>query len=243
MANVSAGGDITIQQGILGKEAGSVFAEGNITAKFIENGNVEAIGDVIVQEAIMHSNVDAGERVILAGGKRGVLLGGRVRAGKEVNARTIGSLKEVPTEIEVGVVPRTREEILRLEKEIEEDKKKFKELKFGIKTLLSQKEMKGGLAPNKEELLVKYLRTQNMFMRKLRDTMARINILRKDLSQDFGGKVCAFNVVYPGAKICIRTNIMYVREEYKFITFFSRGNKIELRPYEEPRLIKKKEKR
>lgn len=240
MAEVTAGGDITVQQGILGKDEGNVFAEGDITAKFIENSNVEAMGDVIVQETIMHSNVDAGERIILAGGKRGVLLGGKVRAGKEVNARTIGNWMETPTEIEVGVAPRTREEILKLEHEVEEDKKKFKELKLGIKILLVQKDEAGSLPPEKEELWTKHLRAQNMFMRKLRDTMARINILQKELSQDVGGKVSVSDVVYPATKISIRTNTMYVREEYKFATFFSRGNKIEFRPYEEPKLVKKK---
>lgn len=241
-ANVTAGGNIIVQNGILGRDEGRVFAEGDIIAKFIQNGNIEAMRDVLIQDAIIHSRVDAGERVVIVGGKRGVLIGGKVRAGREVNIRTVGSWREVPTEIEVGVAPRTREKVLVLEREIEEDKKKFRDLKLGIKTLLLQKEQMGGLPPAKEELLNKHLRAQNMFMRKLRDTMTRINLLQKELAVDVGGKVSIFNVIYPGVKISIRRNTMHVREEYKFVTFFGRGNKIEFKEYEEPKITKKDKK-
>lgn len=98
----------------------------------------------------------------------------------------------------------------------------------------------GSLSPEKEELLNRHLRAQNMFLIKLRDTMTMINSLQKELSKDIGGKVSVYDVVHPGTRICIRTNTMHVREEYKSATFFSQGKKIELRPYEEPKLVKKK---
>jgi hypothetical protein len=239
MADVSAGGDIVVHNGILGKEGGNVFAQGDITAKFIENANVEAMGNLFVQESIMHSYVDAGGSVVLAGGKHGNILGGRVRAGKEVNARVIGSWTETPTEVEVGIAPRTREEIIKLEREIEEDKKNFRELKLGIKTLLNLKERLGKLSQEKEELLTKYLRAQNMLMSKLRDTTTRVNLLQKELTKEAGGQVCVFDVVYPGTKISIRTTTMYIKEEYKYATFVARGGKIEFKPYEEPKLTKR----
>jgi hypothetical protein len=242
MADVSAGGNIMVQNGILGKDGGSVFAEGDISAKFIENANVEAIGNVFIQETIMHSYVDAGGSVVLAGGKHGKIVGGRIRAGKEVNARVIGSWTEILTEIEVGVAPRTREEIIKLEGEIDEDKRNFRELKLGIKTLLNLKERLGELSPEKEELLTKYLRAQNMLMSKLRDTTAKVNLLQKELTKEIGGQVCVFDTIYPGTKICIRTTTMYIKEEYKHATFRARGGKIELKSYEEPKVTKKERK-
>lgn len=239
MADVSAGGDIVVHNGILGKERGRVFAQGDITVKFIENANVEAMGNIFVQESIMHSYVDAGGSVILAGGRYGKIIGGRVRAREEVNAKVIGSWTEVLTQIEVGITPRTREEILKLEREIEEDKKNFRELKLGISTLLNLKERFGTLPQEKEELLARYLRAQTMLMSKLRDTTTRVNLLQKELTKEVGGRICVFDTVYPGTKISIRTTTMYIKEEYKYTTFIASGGRIEFKPYEEPKLVKR----
>lgn len=238
MANVSAGGNIVVHNGILGKEGGNVFAEGDISAKFIENAHVEAMGNIFVQESIMHSYVDAGGSVILVGGRHGKLIGGRTRAGKEINVRVTGSWTEIPTEVEVGVAPRTREEIIKLEEEIEEDKKYFSELKLGIKTLLHFKERFGELSQEKEEILARYLRAQNMLMNKLRDTTVKVDLLQKELTKEVGGRICVFDTVYPGTKICIRTTAMYIKEEYKYTTFVARGGKIEFKPYEKPKLAR-----
>jgi hypothetical protein len=238
-AMVEVGGDLIVQNGILGKDEGFIKCSGNIIAKFIEHANIECDGDVIVGEAIVHSNIDAKKRVIV-NGKRGIVLGGKIRTGMEVNSKTLGSLAEIPTEIEVGVDPKIREEIQRLSKEIEEDKKNFNELKLGIRTLLSLKEKMGGrLPPEKEELLVHHLRAQNLLMEKLKDATEKVNHFQRELSKEKGGKICVANVVYPGVKLSIRTVTLHVREEYKFVTFTVKGGSMEIRPYEEPKLTKK----
>ncbi|MDI6703098.1 MAG: FapA family protein [bacterium] len=239
-AMVEAGGDIIVQNGILGRGGGKVTAGADIIAKFIENGNVEAKGDIFITEAIMHSQVDAGGRVVVYGGKRGVILGGRIRAKEGVNARTIGSWTETETEIEVGVSPASREEIRVLEKEIENDKKNFRELKLGIKTLLDMKESHGGNLPrDKEELLSQHLRAQKLLMVRLRDATEKITALQKELSHESGGKISVFNVIYPGVKICIHTTTLYLKREYKYVTFSVCAGKISVDSYEEPKLKRK----
>jgi hypothetical protein len=240
-ASLIADGDIEIGNGIIGKGGGEVKAKGSIRAKFIENGNVKAGKDVIVSESILHSNVDAGGKVLLVGGKRGTIIGGRIRAKDEVNARTIGSPAEVPTEIEVGIDPRLREEVLNLEQTVEADKKTFRELKLGIKTLIEQKNRYGGvLPPEKEETLRQYFKAQNLLMEKLHDITERITILNRELSSQTGGKISIFNVAYRGVKVCIGTTTLYLRREYKYTTFTVKAGKMSLHSYEEPVIEKKK---
>lgn len=241
-AILEAAGNIRVQNGVIGKGEGFIKAGQSVYAKFIENATVVAGEDVVASEAIMHSNIDAGKRVIVYGGKRGVILGGRIRAKDEVNARTIGSWAEVETNIEVGIAPHTREDIAVLEKEIEEDKKSFNELKLGIKSLVKQKERSGNkLSPDKEELLAQHLRAQNLLMTKLRDTAERMITLQKELSVETGGKICVFNIAYPGVKICIRTTTLFIKKEYRYTTFIVKANQIKLLSYEEPKMAKKKE--
>ncbi|MDI6786074.1 MAG: FapA family protein [bacterium] len=241
-AVLEAAGNVRIQNGVIGKGEGIVKAGRDVYAKFIENATVIAGEDVIVSEAIMHSNVDTGKRAIVYGGKKGVILGGRIRAKDEINARTIGSWAEVETSIEAGIDPHTREDISILEKEIEEDKKSFNELKLGIKNLVKQKEKSGNrLSPDKEELLAQHLRAQNLLMTKLRDTAERMITLQKEFSAETGGKICVFNVIYPGVKICIRNTTLFIKKEYKYTMFIVKANQIKLLSYEEPKMTKKKE--
>lgn len=230
MAEVTAGGDIIVHQGIVGKMA-KVFAEGNIMAKYIEIADVKAMGNVVVRETIWHSNVDAEGKVVLAGGKQGILAGGRVRAKKEINARTIGHWSEIPTEIEVGISPGLRDEIARLKEDLKRNNDRFRNLGLEIKNLLLQRERRGGLPPEKEELLSLHLRDKEVLLRELHDMAARSDFLQKEYSRNIGGEVSVSDVVNPGVRICIGTNTLEIKESYKYTTFFASGNKIKTRLY------------
>lgn len=233
-AVVKADGDIIVKNGIVGRGDDKIYAKGSIYAKFLENADVCAGKDVYVSEAILHSNVDAGGRVIVQGGRKSAIIGGRIRAKEEINARTIGSWTEVNTELEVGIDPSIRDEILRLEEQIEADKKNFNELKLGIRTLIRQKEKDGTLPPEKEALFVQHLRAQNLLMARLRDTTERMIALQKELSAETGGKICVFDKIYPGTIITIRTTTQVLKREYKYSTFTLKAGQIRVSSYEEP---------
>ncbi|MEK7814051.1 MAG: FapA family protein, partial [Candidatus Desantisbacteria bacterium] len=89
-ATVTSGGNITIKGGILGKNIGYISANGNVTAKFAEYCRIKAQKDVLIGESIVSSQIDAVGKVMLTG-RRGVIIGGKIRAGEEVNAKIIGS--------------------------------------------------------------------------------------------------------------------------------------------------------
>lgn len=230
-AHIEAKGDISIKNGILGKNEGYLHSLGNISAKYIEHSIIDSSRDVIVSESIIHSYVNAKHNVIVKG-RLGVILGGRIRAGLEIQAKTVGSWTEVPTELEVGMDPQSREGIHRLASEIAEDKKKFQELKLGIKTLLSLKASCDGKLPEeKRKLLAAHLKAQDLLMEKLRDATEKITTLQKRISVGSGGQISVSNVVHPGVKIIIHNTILHILEEYKYITFISKGSKIEITPY------------
>lgn len=232
-AHIEAKGDIRIGSGVLGKNEAYLFALGSISAKYIEHSTIDAHRDVVVSESIIHSYVNAKHKV-LVNGRLGVILGGRIRAGLEIQAKVVGSWTEVPTELEVGVDPQSREEIHQLADEIAKDKKKFQELKLGIRTLLTLKASCNGRLPQeKEELLATHLKAQDLLMAKLRDATERIISLQKRVSINSGGQIAVFNIIHPGVKITIHTAIFHTLEEYKYVMFTTKGGKIEITPYKE----------
>lgn len=214
-ATVTSGGNIMIKGGILGKNVGYVSANGSVTAKFAEYCRIKAQKDVSIGESIVCSQIDAVGKVMLTG-RRGVIIGGKIRAGEEVNAKIIGSRVDTPTIIEVGVNPVVREEMKELSEKITDEKCKFHGIKLEIKGLLALKEKMGHDFPSdKEELLTSYLGAQNLLIEKLRDASEGITLLHQEVTAVGGGRVLVSGIIYPGVKITIRAASMYIREEHK----------------------------
>jgi len=99
-----------------------VRARGDVKAKVIENAIVEAGQDVIVGEAVFHSQVSAGRKVIV-NGRKGLAVGGRIKAGNLVWVKTLGSPMGTSTEVMVGIDPALRDEYNYLLEELEKAKK------------------------------------------------------------------------------------------------------------------------
>ncbi|MBA7549714.1 hypothetical protein ES705_42207 [subsurface metagenome] len=93
---LDAEGDIIVHQGIMGKNEGRVKAGINVVAKFIEHARIEAEENVVVSAGIIHSMVDANMRIVCQG-KRASIVGGKLRAGEEINAKVLGSVAGTET--------------------------------------------------------------------------------------------------------------------------------------------------
>ncbi len=235
---VYAEGNIIVGGGIIGKDEGRVCAKKNIYANFVEHGILEAGEDVIINESIRHSTVDAKKRIIVQG-KIGVILGGRLRAGEEINAKVIGSVAGTPTIVETGSLPLLREELQKLKDELVEDEEKIKGVEQGIKYLLDLKEKLGNKFPeDKEKLLLQHIQAKNTLKEKLYTMTMALPLLETEIHQAKEGKICAYRVVYPEVKISIRSVSMLLESEYRFVTFTALAQTIKIDHYEEPKGIR-----
>lgn len=102
MSNVHAMGDVIVKRGILTRSKGVVISsEGSVYARFIENSVVEAEGNVVVETAIMNSQVSANGSV-MALNNEGALIGGRTLAFDRITARALGSQAHPKTYVQAG---------------------------------------------------------------------------------------------------------------------------------------------
>ncbi len=102
-AHLAAAGDITIAAGFLGESEGRegvLLAGGDIQVKYVQGGEVTAGGDLIVGDDIVRANVGVLGKITVAG--RGRIVGGRVSAGTEITATSIGAPTGVRTVVAVG---------------------------------------------------------------------------------------------------------------------------------------------
>ena len=98
----STTGDIELRHGVAGQRRGVIRAEGDVTTRFTENVAVYAGRDITIGTGSLHSQLLAGRAIRLVRG-RGHLIGGSAVAGELVEAKQVGSISDVPTEIILGL--------------------------------------------------------------------------------------------------------------------------------------------
>ena len=167
-----------------------------------------------------------------------MVVGGVLRAGEEINAKKIGSESYTKTEVEVGVSPKTKEELNLLVSERDELNAQLDAAEKNIRTLQKQKGRGGGKLPaEKDALLAKLLATDEQLKERITDLQEQIDELKAYLNViETHGKVCASKQVYPGVKIIIKGAVFQVNQEYKFVTFTQENMNVRISTYEEPKI-------
>ncbi|MCE9600187.1 MAG: FapA family protein [Spirochaetia bacterium] len=233
-ARIEAEGDVIVKQGILGREGAFIESTGgSVFAKFIQSAEVNVAEDVIVQEGILHSKVEAGGKVV-CNGRRAQIVGGIIRAKKEVRARMIGSPAYTATEITVGTDPRVlkqHEELKALQKDTED---KLSRTKKSLITLQArQKADPENFAPAQLEQLQKNEDAVSKLAarsKEITEEMSKLDEYMNQLSAQ--GKVHIEKEVFPNVTVSIRNAAQSFSDTYRAVTLtFENGvvkfNKLE----------------
>jgi uncharacterized protein (DUF342 family) len=240
-ADLDAEGDIIIYQGVNGKGEGHIHAGKSLWARFIENANI-ATGDMVfVSDGIINSYVDAYNRIICQG-KRASIMGGRLRACEEINAKVLGNpTSGTETILEVGFDPKSKEELDRLHGVKLELDRQLEEINRNILSLNNIKKQRKSLPEDKEAFLLEQMDAKNNLMAELQKTQEGIQDIQVFLNTlKSRGRVSASAKVYPGVKIAVRDVTEEVRTEYKAVTFVLENGLIRMTKYEEPDEASKK---
>jgi uncharacterized protein (DUF342 family) len=234
-AELDAEGDIIVHQGITGKNSGLVRAGRSIWARFIENAIVEAGNMVVASDGIINSQVDAYKKIICQG-KRAHIVGGRLRASEEINAKILGSpTSGTETICEVGFDPKSKAELDQFKAAKELAEKELEEVQLNLQTLINIKKQRKSLPEDKEAYMNELMDKRQVLVsdiKKADEGIAKIQEILNNLKTR--GKVSASSKVYPGVRILIRDAKDDVRNEHRAVTFILEGGLVRVTKYEEP---------
>lgn len=104
-ATIVSASNVIIERGMTGGGKGVIRASGDIRCKFLENCTASARGDIYADQ-VMYSELSSGGSLYIAG-KKGSVTGGKLIAGKAINANVIGAANNscLKTDIEIGCTP------------------------------------------------------------------------------------------------------------------------------------------
>ncbi len=228
-ANIKAGGNIVLHRGMQGMNKGELQCDGDLIAKFIENSKVYAKGD-IEAEAIMHSTVYCGKKMEIKG-RKGLLVGGDIKACEEIKAKVIGSPMATITNLEVGTNPETRTKYDSLKNELETTKENFQKLSQAV-DLLTKYSKKASLPDDKRALLNKSIVMKLQTREKIGKLTGEIKSLEAYIEEISNGKIKVEQIVYPGTRITIGSSSLYIKDQVKYATFYRYGGEVKIGSYE-----------
>ena len=186
-SSVEAGGDLIVVKGVQGNDQAVIRSQRSVFVKYLENCSVYARGN-LQADCIINCEVYSDGSVQVRSG-RGTIIGGRIRAAREVSASIVGSKSEIPTFIDLGGQPCEDFEKGLLIKEL-------KELEAALEKTELQPE-----SPHK----LKTLSTTRMKISVNKNKLKLFDKNGQDAAEDQeepSGRL-EFGVAYPGAEVII----------------------------------------
>ncbi|MFV9567486.1 DUF342 domain-containing protein [Thermoanaerobacter mathranii] len=223
-ATIIAKGNINIHKGVQGAGKAKIIAEGNITAKYLQNCSVEAGGDVY-SEAIIYCEVKAGGSVKLLGNKSQII-GSKIVAAREIVAANIGSKMGTYTELQVGVLPQKRQKIAELTSQIEQNNIQLEKIEKIIKYL----EKIEKLSPDKQDVYHKAKKSFQNLISLNQQLNDELNSLNEEIKSYSIGIIKVVDTIFPGTKIVIDDVTLKIQEPIKYAMFVKKEKEIKYFP-------------
>lgn len=205
-ANVFSSGNMEVLGGIVGKEGTKVQSSANISTLYLQNAEVHAEGDIVVEDFIYHSKVFANESTYCTN-KRGVVVGGLIVAKRLIEVNVAGNKDEALTLIVCGVDLLFDAKIERKEKEIEhfiERKELFIKktgAAFGAMFFRNPKLVLDRLDDKKKQQAIKVIQELQKLNQYIKTAEAELETGRKKGPVfDFEPKIIIHNQKYEGVK-------------------------------------------
>ncbi len=228
-AEIEAGGDVKISKGFIGKDKGEVKAEGNVKVKFVENGSITSGDRVEVADAIMHSTVTAAEEIVLGKGK-GLIVGGKCRAGKKIEASVLGSSLATTTVLEVGVDPGLKEKIQEIEEDLEENRQNKTKAEKALNLLEKLKKQQGELPQDKEQMFYRLKKTKKSLRQERERKEEKLAELENQIQKSRRGKIEVREKVYSGVTLIVGKSQYNVKDTISASAFVEEEGEVKQKP-------------
>ncbi|MDR1649137.1 MAG: FapA family protein [Synergistaceae bacterium] len=231
-AHVESSGNIVILGGVRGMGKGQIVATGSVQLGFVDQANIRSRADIRVKNAILHSNVSAQNSVVVMGGQKSQIAGGKIQAGAEVVCQTLGSEMGTKTEVVVGVPPEQAERRKELQSLLSQRKEELEKIEANL-GFLKKLEQAGKLDEEKRLMTVKLTQSKFKGQAVITSMTQELTELEEHLEYSKNkGVVRVKDICYPGVNITIRGVSYAVREPFKFASFVYDGGEVRLRSFD-----------
>ncbi|MCB1202268.1 MAG: DUF342 domain-containing protein [Leptospiraceae bacterium] len=191
--------DIILAGGFMGRGAGRIEADGDIHARFVEQGHLKAGRSIRIEEAAMHSELIAGISIILRGG-RGDLIGGETIAGESVICTRFGAAGETKTRAIVGTPPELIEELNSLQEDRRNRNITLEKVALNRKSLL-EKSRRTELNEEENEALRKLTLIEEKYTSMLKNIELQLETARSSFEPSPSAAMLIEREIFPACEV------------------------------------------
>mgnify|MGYP002514778824 CR=1 FL=1 len=221
-ATLEADGDIIVNAGINGAGVALLIAKGDIKGNFFEGVTLRAKGDVTTN-SLLNTKVEV-EGSVYVEGKKGIILGGMVNAVSGITAKNIGNSFQVNTTVCIGVYKETLEEYRQYKKMLADTKKILDSYNEFMEKVEDVPEDKRTPAMNKRHTEV--LRSRITIKAQQKGIEKKIDDIETIIANGSKASVRVSNLLHPGVKLIVGSNVKMVEQVYKEVEVKVRGDDI-----------------
>ncbi|MCI5937675.1 MAG: FapA family protein [Eubacterium sp.] len=228
-ATLISSGNIVLKRGMQGMDRGLLQAEGNVTAKFLENCEVNCKGGVKA-DAILHSKIECRDNVSVRG-RKGLINGGYIHTYGTIHATTLGSTMGASTKIVVISDMELQKRVVELRDKIsetEEALEKIDQVAANIKQALE-----AGKEPTESQ--INYVKQAVASKPALSRSLREMRIEREDLQTriDKHKNACVMveDVVYSGVRLTIKDAMKNVHDNISRCKFVREGADVRMKSF------------
>ena len=198
-ATITAGGNVVINGGAINSK---IDSEGDISIGFCENSTIKAKGKVESAQFAFCDVFCYGE--LVAKGKTGVIVGGKITCMKNVTAGIVGSEKYTATEINIGDGSVTCARKREAETELAAVRAACEQATKNVTFLKHRKQRQGGQLTDIQSKQMK-TETQNKVFYSVRckELEELVAQLESDLQHRDDLCACVNGTIYPGSHFCV----------------------------------------
>lgn len=218
-ARIEATGNVTILGGIQGGGKAFIRAGGNVSAKFASEAAIEASGDVLIHTQLVNCRVCAQGEVVVEG-TPGAMVGGEVRSGQNVRAKSVGSSSGVKTLVQIGLDSDLLRKITALDEDFKDLEVKAGDIHRILGGLEHVRGETGALPPDKEAIRVKVIREKFNLKGRMSALAANLAAMRKDLDQARKGTIRADDTIFGGVTLRIGSDTLNIGHAMRHATFY-----------------------
>ena len=222
-----AGKNITIRQGVQGREKCIIEAGGDVACSFVERCVIKSGGNVYA-DSIMSSEVAARNQVIVSS-KKGLILGGNILGSRGVICKTAGNQVGITTNLQSGFceeVVKRAGELVDIHYKILADLELLDRNMVIYNVLEEEKRTHETENTRKKILQAKILKTTEQ--KKVEEELAQINKEMQLIREE--GMVQVSGVVYSGTRINIGRQWLEIKEDYKDVVFIQKADFVDVLP-------------
>ncbi len=197
-SNIDVKGNIMIKGGFFGKGEGLMRAEGDVFLKYAEGQRIEAGGDIYVGGEVINCRIIAGGNVWVKG-KKGKIVGGDVKAYKEIRASFLGSNVGTVTRLTVAydaALMDKYEENVSETKRLQQDLDKVRQALY----TLYRQQIDSKLTPQQQEVLEQLEKLKEDIPANLKRLAEEMQDIENTLAQLEGAVIVAEDTLYTGVR-------------------------------------------